>query len=129
MTLLLSASDYLTHGNIRFCFLIIIENLKTHFSNEEFTQSTVANSIYHKLKEYWLIIDESSQISALLDSCIKLIAFDNNDEKKKVKDLILELTEYYEVSQVQITDNATTGDKIINTYNYFCHLQIGRASC
>ncbi len=97
--------------------------METHFSNEEFTQSTVANSIYYKLKEYWLIVDESSQISALLDPYIKLIAFDNNDEKKKVKDLILELTEYYEVSQVQITDNATTGDKIINTYNYFCHLR------
>ena len=97
--------------------------METHFSNEEFTQSTVANSIYHKLKEYWLIVDESSQISALLDPRIKLIAFDNDDEKKKVKDLILELTEYYEVSQVQITDNATTGDEIINTRNYFRRLR------
>ncbi len=97
--------------------------METHFSNEEFTQSTVANSIYYKLKEYWLIVDESSQISALLDPYIKLIAFDNNDEKKKVKDLILELTEYYEVSQVQITDNATTSDEIINTHNYFCRFR------
>ena len=96
--------------------------METHFLNEEFTQSTVANSIYHKLKEYWLIVDELSQISALLDPCIKLIVFDNDDEKKKVKDLILELTKYYEVSQVQITDNATTGDEIINTRNYFRRL-------
>jgi len=97
--------------------------LETHFSNEEFTQSTVANNIYHKLKKYWLIVNESSQISALLDLRIKLIAFDNDDKKKKFKDLILELIKYYKVSQVQITDNTTTGDEIINTHNYFRRLR------
>ena len=49
-TNLLSASTYPTHGDIRFCFLSILENLETHFSDSTFTQPMIANSIYHKLE-------------------------------------------------------------------------------
>ena len=49
-TNLLSTSTYPTYGDIRFCFLNILENLKTYFSDSVFTQLMIANSIYHKLK-------------------------------------------------------------------------------
>src|SRR6185312_16829138 len=80
-TLFLSASKYPTHGDIRLCFLAILENLE----NEFFTQSAAANSIYNKLKDYWPILDHTSQISAILDPHSKLLAFKMMKKKNKLK--------------------------------------------
>ena len=79
-TLFLSASKYPTHGDIRLCFLAILENLE----NEFFTQSAAANSIYNKLKDYWPILDHTSQISAILDPRSKLSAFKNDNKLKQL---------------------------------------------
>ncbi len=36
-------------------------------NKENFSQKMIANSIYQKLEEYWLIMNVSSQISVALD--------------------------------------------------------------
>jgi hypothetical protein len=95
-TKLLSASSYCTHGDVRFCFLSILEDLETHYNNDEFTQPMIANSTHHKLEEYWPFLDTSSQISSILDPRCKLSAF-KEGEREDVKNLILQLSLNYEV--------------------------------
>ncbi|CAH1770129.1 11760_t:CDS:2, partial [Entrophospora sp. SA101] len=68
-TKLLSASSYSTH------------DLETHYNDDEFTQPMIANSIHHKLEEYWPFLDITSQISSILDPRCKLSAF-KDDEKE-----------------------------------------------
>ncbi|CAJ0864714.1 595_t:CDS:2, partial [Entrophospora sp. SA101] len=80
-TKLLSASSYCTHGDVRFCFLSILEDLETHYNNDKFTQPMIANSIHHKLEEYWPFLDTSSQISSILDPCCKLSAFKEGERE------------------------------------------------
>jgi len=78
----------------------------------------MANSIYQKLDDYWPIMDETSQISLLLDPRAKLSAFRTEDEKNRVKDLISNLTGY-STSISAIPRN----DDIANTRNFFRQLQ------
>ncbi|CAJ0884266.1 12727_t:CDS:2 [Entrophospora sp. SA101] len=96
-TKLLSASSYCTHGDVRFCFLSILEDLETHYNNDKFTQPMIANSIHHKLEEYWPFLDTSSQISSILDPHCKLSAF-KEGEREDVKNLILQLSLHYETT-------------------------------
>ena len=78
----------------------------------------MANSIYQKLDDYWLIMDETSQILSLLDLRAKLSAFRTEDEKNRVKDLISNLTGYStSISAIARNDN------IANTQNFFRQLQ------
>ena len=121
VTLLLSGSKYSTHVDIQLCFLAILEDLKAQFENDSFTQSIVTNSIYHKLKEYWLILDHTFQISAILNSHSKLSAFKNNKEKEQVKMTILKLTTYCVSLSHNLENNSN--DEIINAHNYFHQLQ------
>ncbi|CAG8778736.1 1298_t:CDS:2, partial [Cetraspora pellucida] len=82
-TCYLSASQYLTHGAVRFIFLEIQEHLIRYSNIERFTQPKMANAIYKKLKEYWPIMDKASQVSSLLDPSVKLSAFSNEIEKNQ----------------------------------------------
>jgi len=116
-TRLLSASNYPTHGDIRFVFLGLQEHLLQHM-DDEFSQKTVADAIYQKLNNYWGIMDEASQISSLLDPRTKLSAFKDTSEKIRAKNLVLNLTEYTVTSQ-PVSD---TTDDLTDIRNYFRQL-------
>jgi len=66
-TRLLSASNYPTHGDIQVVFLGIQAHLARYMNNEEFSEHLMADAIYRKLDEYWSFMNNSSQISAVLD--------------------------------------------------------------
>jgi hypothetical protein len=73
-TVSLSSSIYPTIGELRFTFTTLKQFLEQQ-SNDNETQHMVAGSILRKLNEYSEIIDETSQLAALLDPCNKRSAF------------------------------------------------------
>src|SRR5947209_5526876 len=115
-TRLLSASNYPTHGDIRFVFLGLQEHLLQHMDTE-LSPDTVAGAIHQKLNSYWSIMDEASQISSLLDPRTKLSAFKDVTEKTRAKNLVLNLAGYSVT--LQLTD---TTDDLMDTRNYFRRL-------
>ena len=46
-----------------------------YMEKEDFTQRDMASSIYGKIRQYWMIMDESSIISAIVDPRNKLTVF------------------------------------------------------
>ncbi|CAG8736084.1 3705_t:CDS:2, partial [Cetraspora pellucida] len=120
-TCYLSASRYPTYGAVHFVFLGIQEHLLRYSNMEEFTQSIMARTIYKKLNKYWLIMDEASQISSLLDPGIKLSAFSSEIEKNQVKQKILNLSEYT-LNSSQLIVNTAAND-LVDARNYFRSLQ------
>ena len=82
----------------------------------------MAQLIYQKLADYWPILDESSQISSLLDPRVKLSAFKDDIEINKAKDLILGLNGYFSISTSTSDLTTVSANKIINARNYFRQL-------
>ncbi|CAG8752843.1 967_t:CDS:2, partial [Cetraspora pellucida] len=111
-TRFLSASSYPTHGDVRIVVLSIREHLSRYKNNTSFSKSQVADAMYQKLKNYWSILDASSQISAFLDPRVKISAFKTEYEKNTVINLISGLNEYLsEVSQQTILTDDSTNDR------------------
>jgi hypothetical protein len=50
-TLLLSASNYVTHGDVRSVFLGLQEHLIQYMDNQDFSQHKMAQLIYQKLAD------------------------------------------------------------------------------
>jgi hypothetical protein len=121
-TRLLSASSYPTHGDIRFVFLGIQDHLSRYVNDESFSQRIVADAIYQKLRNYWPIMSEASQISSLLDPRVKFSAFEDEVERVNAKNSVLNLTEYSSLSS-PLPAEITTGDDIIETRNFFRNLR------
>lgn len=121
-TRLLSASSYPTHGDVRFVFLSIQEHLSRYINDESFLQRIVADAIHQKLRNYWPIMSESSQISSLLDPRVKFSAFEDESEKSNAKNLVLNLTEYSS-SLSPLPAETTTGNDITETRNFFRNLR------
>ncbi|CAG8494041.1 24135_t:CDS:2 [Cetraspora pellucida] len=90
----LSASNYLTYGDVRFVVFGIHEHLSRYKDNSDFSKAQMAKMMYHKLESYWLILDDSSQILTFLDLRVKLSVFETENEKNKVVDLVSGLSEY-----------------------------------
>ncbi|CAG8810487.1 17682_t:CDS:2, partial [Cetraspora pellucida] len=119
-TRLLSALSYPTHGDVRFVLLGIQDHLSRYKDNTNFSQKQVANAIYQKLDSYWPILDETSQVSSLLDPRIKLTAFKSMDKKTKTINLISNLNGYSsEISK----PTTTSSNNLSNTRNYFRQLR------
>ena len=116
-TRLLSASNYPTHGDIQVVFLGIQAHLARYMNNEEFSEHLMANAIYQKLDEYWSFMNNSSQISAVLDPRTKLSVFLTEEQKNDVKDSIIHLTEYF-TSTSSISTTIMT-DELTDTRNFF----------
>ncbi|CAG8595930.1 11338_t:CDS:2, partial [Dentiscutata heterogama] len=80
-----SSSFYPTMSDVRLCFGGILQHLdkfineKTH-SEEE---CMIADSIQHKLSEYWVLLDESITITAILDPSSKLTTFAYGERRDK----------------------------------------------
>jgi hypothetical protein len=121
-TRLLSASSYSTYGDVRSVFLGIQDHLSLYVNDENFSQRMVASAIYQKLRNYWLIMSEASQISSLLDLKAKLSAFEDEIEKANAKNSVLNLTEYFSPSPPLAVTEITTEVDIIETRNFFQNL-------
>ena len=122
-TRLLSASNYVTHGDVRSVFLGFQEHLIQYVNNQDFSQHAMAQLIYQKLTDYWPILDKSSQISSLLDLRVKLSAFKNDSEIEEVKDLILGLNGYSSTSASTLASTTISTNDIISARNYFQQLR------
>ncbi|GET53589.1 zinc finger BED domain-containing protein RICESLEEPER 2-like [Rhizophagus irregularis DAOM 181602=DAOM 197198] len=73
----LSGSLYLTIADVRFYFNEICNYLKYCVKREDkFRQYMLAASINEKLKEYWLIIDNNTTISSILNPQNKISLFE-----------------------------------------------------
>ncbi|GES90928.1 zinc finger BED domain-containing protein RICESLEEPER 2-like [Rhizophagus clarus] len=73
----LSGSLYPTIADVRFYFNEIRDHLKYCVEREDgFGQYMLAASINEKLKEYWLIIDNNTTISSILDPRNKISLFE-----------------------------------------------------
>lgn len=71
----LSASSYPTLGDTRLVFLGIQAHLEKYANNDSFSQRTMAAVISCKIKDYWMIMDSTSTVSAILDPRSKLSVF------------------------------------------------------
>jgi hypothetical protein len=81
----------------------------------------VADAIYQKLRNYWLIMSKSLQISLLLDSKVKFSAFEDEIERANAKNFGLNFTEYSSSSSPLLAET-TSGDNITETRNFFQNL-------
>jgi len=116
-TRLLSASNYPTHGDIQVIFLGIQAHLARYMNNEEFSEHLMADAIYRKLDEYWSFMNNSSQISAVLDPRTKLSVFSTEEQKNDVKNSIIHLTEYF--TSTSSTSTTIMTDELTDTRNFF----------
>ena len=107
-------------SNTCFIFLCIQDYLAQYVDDDTFSQSSMANAIYQKLESYWPILDETSQISSLLDPRVKLSAFRDENEKQRAINLILNLRGYSFTSQPKIISST---NNLTNTRNYFRQLR------
>jgi len=79
-TNLLSGSSYPTQGDLRIAFTIIMEMLESKMDESPpTTQSLVASAMNCKLSDYWIHLNESSTISAIIDPSSKLDTFNESD--------------------------------------------------
>ncbi|CAG8734612.1 10971_t:CDS:1, partial [Cetraspora pellucida] len=95
--------------------------LSQYKDDESFSQNQMASAIYNKLESYWPLLDETSQISSLLDLRTKLTAFRTMDEKIKAIDTVSNLEEY----SPQVPEPTTvSSNDLSTTQNYFCQLRL-----
>ena len=82
-TVILSGSSYPTIANVHYFFNKIKAHLKYCIKMDSFDQYELANSINHKIEEYWIIIDDATTIASLLDSRNKSSIFEIGEETTK----------------------------------------------
>ncbi|CAG8550431.1 6021_t:CDS:2 [Cetraspora pellucida] len=109
-TKLLSAISYPTISDIRLVFLSIQDFLDTYIEQDEFSQKMVAASIHQKIEEYWIIMNKSSVVSAVLDPRAKLKMFSKTeaiDAKKTVQEIMDQYVYKYQKTSISmnIKDN------------------------
>jgi hypothetical protein len=84
--LTLSSSIYPTIGDLCLTFWTLIQHLQYVISNNE-TQYLVADSILHKLNEYWKIINNTTFVATILDPRTKCSTF-TSEENTRAIDII-----------------------------------------
>jgi hypothetical protein len=67
-------------GDTRLVFLGLQTHLDRYAKDNNFSQRTMAALIYRKIKDYWMIIDSASTISAILDPRSKLSVFPHESQ-------------------------------------------------
>lgn len=67
-------------GDTRLVFLGIQTYLENLANDNGFSQHAMAASISHKIKDYWMVMDVDSTVSAILDPRSKLSVFSNELE-------------------------------------------------
>ena len=67
-------------GDTRLVFLGLQTHLDKYMKDNNFSQRTMAALIYHKIEDYWMIIDSASTVSAILDPRSKLSVFPHESQ-------------------------------------------------
>ncbi|CAG8516217.1 9067_t:CDS:1, partial [Scutellospora calospora] len=82
-TILLSSCLYLTISNVYLSFDSILHYLSRFIDDRSYSLNKymVTNSIHYKLNKYWLLLDKSITIAAILDSTSKLITFSSEEKR------------------------------------------------
>lgn len=120
----MSASSYPTIGETHFVFSGIQAHLTKHIENEDFTQRDMAASIFHKIRQYWMIMDESSITSAILDPRNKLTFFPD-DSRTTVLEHIQNIYKIYKERSLVITNKQHVSN---SQRQYFLRLRQGNES-
>ena len=93
-------------GDTRLVFLGIQVHLENFANDENFSQRTMAASISCKIKDYWMIMDGASTVSAILDPRSKLSVF-SDESKQDARAHIQSIFEIYKgQGQSSPTDSA-----------------------
>ncbi|CAG8739746.1 17332_t:CDS:1 [Cetraspora pellucida] len=85
-----------------FVFTSLQQHLDIYIKKEEFSQSNMTTFMYKKLVEYWKIIDSSSVVLAVLNSCTRLKIFSDITEQKNATNLTHQVFNCYK-SQFQLS--------------------------
>ncbi|GBC13304.1 zinc finger BED domain-containing protein RICESLEEPER 2-like [Rhizophagus irregularis DAOM 181602=DAOM 197198] len=115
----LSASSYPTIGETRFIFSGIQAHLIKYMEKETFTQRDMASSIYRKIRQYWMIMDESSIISAIVDPRNKLTVFPEESRLNALR----HIQAIYKIYKEQFTPTNTVQYASNSKRQYFLLLQ------
>ncbi|EXX74394.1 hypothetical protein RirG_051480 [Rhizophagus irregularis DAOM 197198w] len=115
----LSASSYPTIGETHFIFSGIQAHLIKYIEKETFTQRDMASSIYRKIRQYWMIMDESSIISAIVDPRNKLTVFPEESRLNALR----HIQAIYKIYKEQFTPTNTVQYASNSKRQYFLLLQ------
>ena len=86
---------------MRYCFNEIKAHLKHCIEKDGFDQYMLANSINHKIEEYWTIIDDATTIASLLDPRNKNSIFEVGEQTTKAIDVLKEQFSLYLTQETQ----------------------------
>ena len=117
----LSASSYPTMGDTHLVFTGIQTHLDKYANDNNFTASEVAALISSKIKKYWLIMDNSSTISAILDTRSKLSVF-SEESKPSARAQIQSIFELYKEQSYSST-NLVPSTPVKKNRQYFTRLR------
>ncbi|CAG8627487.1 3060_t:CDS:2 [Acaulospora morrowiae] len=109
-TILLSSSSYPIISDIRLSFGGILRHLDRFINDELHSEQEcmIADSIRYKLNEYWLLLDKSITIAAILDPSSKLTTFLSDEKRNRaITDLRYIMNQY----TPQISKTNTTSSK------------------
>ena len=89
-TLLLSASSYPAISDVRLIFIGLQRHIDQYLSTYEEDECYMAQSIMHKLEEYWDIVEKSTVLPTLLDPRSKLMTFVTCEERSAAINVLCE---------------------------------------
>ena len=94
-TVILSGSSYPTIADVRYFFNEIKAHLKHCIEEDGFDQYMLADSINHKIEEYWTIIDDATTVATLLDPRNKNSIFEVGEQMTKAINTLREQISLY----------------------------------
>jgi hypothetical protein len=120
-TTLLSNTKHPSLGDVRLTFLGILKNLNNIVNNDENEQYIIADSVRHKLQNYWNLVEKNTRICSILDPHSKLRLFFNNVEISGANNDIEELIAEHisNVSSNTINNNHESISHHLYFYNLF----------
>ena len=118
-TKILSSSSYPTIGDVRLTFAGILQHIDLYKNNHTLEECIMADSIRHKLEEYWQILDESTTISTILNPCSKLLTFLSENQKNSAINLLRSKMRLYTSTQSNLNESTSN---IINARSFFENL-------
>ena len=118
----LCALSYPTLGDTRLVFLGLQTHLEKYARDENFSQRTMASLISRKLEDYWMLMDNASTVSAILDPRSKLSVF-QQESKLSARAHIQSVYEIYKKRLFPPTDPLPPTPIRKNNRQYFALLR------
>lgn len=99
----LSGSKYPTIADVRFYFNEIRDHLKYCMERrDEFNQYMLASSINQKIEDYWMILDNATIISSILDPRSKISLFEQGEPTAKAINALHDQFSFYITQKPQL---------------------------